>query len=391
MRLAVLGANGSIGTSTLDVAARHPERFAVQAVAAGRDWQGLLQVCRSHGPAWAALADRDAAAQLRHALAEEGLTGTEVLEGPDGVTGIAAAAEVDGVVTAVVGAAGLESSLAAARAGKRILLANKETLVVAGQLFMETARRNGAEIVPVDSEHNGLFQALPTDKGTKGVERLVLTASGGPFRDRAPDTLARVTPEEAVAHPNWSMGRKISVDSATMMNKGLEVIEACHLFALEPHRIEVVIHRQSLVHALVGYEDGTYLAQLGSPDMRVPISYAMGYPERVASGVSLVDLAAAGRLDFEAVDEHRFPCLRLAYQALRSGEGACAVLNAANEVAVDAFLDRRLRFDRIAAVIQETLEAETPAAPTDLETAREIDARAREAAERAVERVTDEA
>ncbi len=388
-RLAVLGATGSIGTSTLDVAARHPERFRVEAVAAGRDWAGLLEICRHHRPRRAALADAGAAAQLREHLVEAGLGGVEVLEGEGGVAELGADPEVDAVVTAVVGAAGLASSLAACQAGKRILLANKETLVVAGTLFMETARRSGATIVPVDSEHNAVFQGLPADKGVAGVERIVLTASGGPFRDRDPDTLAEVTPDEAVAHPNWSMGQKISVDSATMMNKGLEVIEACHLFGLGPEQVDVVIHRQSLVHALVGYTDGTFLAQLGSPDMRVPISYAMGYPERIASGVELVDLAAAGRLDFQAVDERRFPCLGLAYQALRSGDGACAVLNAANEVAVAAFLEGRLRFDRMAAVVEEALAAEAAPPPMDLESARSIDGRARQAAEVAIGRFRD--
>jgi len=386
-RLAVLGATGSIGTSTLDVAARHPEAFRVHAVAAGRDVEGLLAICQRHRPARAALADASAAAQLSARLRAEGIAGIEVSAGEDGVAALAADAEVDAVVTAVVGAAGLASSMAACEAGKTILLANKETLVVAGEAFMETARRSGARIVPVDSEHNAVFQGLPGGKASApGVERILLTASGGPFRDRDPGTLAAITPEEAVAHPNWSMGQKISVDSATMMNKGLEVIEACHLFDLPPERVDVVIHRQSLVHALVGYRDGSYLAQVGSPDMRVPIAYAMGYPGRIASGVELIDLAAAGRLDFEAVDERRFPCLRLAYQALRAGGGACAVLNAANEVAVGAFLDRRLRFDRIAAVIEEALAAETPPPPGDLASAGAIDAQARRAAEAAVAR-----
>ena len=386
-RLAVLGATGSIGTNTLDVAARHPETFRVRAVAAGRDVEGLLAICQRYRPDRAALADEAAAARLRDRLAAEGLGDVEVSAGEAGVAALAADAEVDAVVTAVVGAAGLASSLAACEAGKTILLANKETLVVAGAAFMETARRSGARIVPVDSEHNAVFQGLPGGKASApGVERILLTASGGPFRDRDPGTLAAITPEEAVAHPNWSMGQKISVDSATMMNKGLEVIEACHLFDLPPERVDVVIHRQSLVHALVGYRDGSYLAQVGSPDMRVPIAYAMGYPGRIASGVELIDLAAAGRLDFEAVDERRFPCLRLAYQALRAGGGACAVLNAANEVAVGAFLDRRLRFDRIAAVIEEALAAETPPPPGDLASAGAIDAQARRAAEAAVAR-----
>ncbi len=387
--LAVLGATGSIGTSTLDVAARHPEELQVEAVAAGRDWQGLLAICRRHRPRWAALADAQAAGQLRQALHGEGLGGIEVWEGTDGVAELARLDGVDAVVTAVVGAAGLASSLAACQAGKRILLANKETLVVAGQLFMETARRSGAELVPVDSEHNAVYQGLPAHKGMAGVDRIVLTASGGPFRDRDPSTLGAVTPEEAVAHPNWSMGQKISVDSASMMNKGLEVIEACHLFGVNPGRIDVVIHRQSLVHALVGYVDGSYLAQVGAPDMRVPIAYALGYGERISSGVDLFDLTAAGRMDFETVDERRFPCLKLAYQALRAGEGACAVLNAANEVAVDAFLRRRLRFDQLASVIEETLSTTTPPAPTDLDTASAIDEQARQAAKDALACIGD--
>ncbi|MBK1735087.1 1-deoxy-D-xylulose-5-phosphate reductoisomerase [Halorhodospira abdelmalekii] len=389
MRLAILGATGSIGRSTLDVAARHPQRLCVEAVAAGRDVDGLFEICQSHRPRYAALADPQAAAELERRLQEVGLQGIEVAAGETGVAELAALESVDAVVTAVVGAAGLASSLAACSAGKRILLANKETLVVAGELFMATAQRSGAQIVPVDSEHNAVFQALPADKRLtgNGIERIVLTASGGPFRDRDPATLAAVTPEEACAHPNWSMGRKISVDSATMMNKGLEVIEACHLFDLPSERIDVVIHRQSLIHALVGYHDGSYIAQIGAPDMRVPISYALGFPERIASGVALTDLVAAGKLEIEPVDERRFPCLGLAYQALRSGGGACAVLNGANEVAVDAFLGGRLRYDRIAAVIEEALASEgAVGVPTDLESACTIDARARRAAERAVAR-----
>ncbi|MCG5531080.1 1-deoxy-D-xylulose-5-phosphate reductoisomerase [Halorhodospira halochloris] len=387
MQLAVLGATGSIGQSTLDVVARHPERLRVVAVAAGRDVEGLVEICRQHRPAYAALDDPQAAREFEQRLRQEGFGGITVGSGEQGVAELAELAEVDAVVTAVVGAAGLASSMAACQAGKRILLANKETLVVAGELFMSTAAASGAEIVPVDSEHNAVFQALPADKRIdgNGVERIVLTASGGPFRDRDPDTLAAITPEQACAHPNWSMGRKISVDSATMMNKGLEVIEACHLFDLSPGRVDVVIHRQSLIHALVGYKDGSYLAQIGSPDMRVPIAYALGFPQRVESGVELLDLVAAGRLDLEAVNERRFPCLSLAYQALRSGGGACAVLNAANEIAVDAFLNSRLRYDLIAPVIEETLaEQGIVATPTDLDSAREIDAQARLAAERAV-------
>ena len=380
MQLAVLGATGSIGRSTLDVAARHPERLQITAVAAGRDVEGLVGICKEHNPGYAALADPHAARELEKRLRQEGLSDIAVGDGDVGVAALAELAEVDAVVTAVVGAAGLASSLAACRAGKRILLANKETLVVAGELFMRTAASSGAEIVPVDSEHNAVFQALPADKriDANGVERIVLTASGGPFRDRDPATLSAITPEEACAHPNWSMGRKISVDSATMMNKGLEVIEACHLFDVQPERIDVVIHRQSFVHALVGYRDGSYLAQVGSPDMRVPIAYALGFPQRIESGVGLLDLVAAGRLDLEAVDERRFPCLKLAYQALRSGGGACAVLNAANEVAVDSFLRGRLRYDGIAPVIEQTLaDQDSAATPEDLETACAVDAQAR--------------
>ena len=394
--VAVLGVTGSIGQSTLDVLARHPEHFRLESAAAGRDAEGLLAVCRHHRPRRVALADPEAAERLRGWLVEAGVTGVEVLSGDDGVVEMVRDDAVDTVVAAIVGAAGLASALAAAAAGKRILLANKEALVVAGGLFIKTAEAGGAEVLPVDSEHNAVFQCLPAGGAggmpsiscQAGVRDLVLTASGGPFRDRDPDALAGVTPEQACAHPNWSMGRKISVDSATMMNKGLEVIEAYHLFSVEPSRIRVVIHRQSLVHALVCYLDGSILAHMGAPDMRVPIAHALGHPRRLDSGVEILDLVAAGRLDFEAPEPRRYPCLALAYRALEAGGGACAVLNAANEVAVEAFLQQRLRFDRIAEVVDAALSAVTPAAPESLEAALEADAAGRRAAHRHLERYT---
>ncbi len=383
--VAVLGVTGSIGRSTLDLLARHPERYRLETAAAGRDVGGMLEVCRRFRPRRVALAEPEAARRLRDGLGEAGLHRIEVLSGSEGVVDVGRDERVETVVAAIVGAAGLASALAAAAAGKRILLANKEALVVAGALFTRTAEAGDARILPVDSEHNAVYQCLsrndedglPWRDTADGVRQLILTASGGPFRDRDPASLAAVTPEEACAHPNWSMGRKISVDSASMMNKGLEVIEAHHLFGMEPERIRVVIHRQSLMHALVCYRDGSMLAHMGAPDMRVPIAHALGHPHRIDSGVDLVDLAAAGRLDFEAPDPRRYPCLELAYRALEAGGGACAVLNAANEVAVDAFLQGRLRFDRIAAVVDGALEKLAPPAPESLEAALEIDAAGR--------------
>ncbi|MCX7229394.1 MAG: 1-deoxy-D-xylulose-5-phosphate reductoisomerase [Burkholderiales bacterium] len=366
-RITILGATGSIGESTLDVVARHPDRFEVFALTARRSHERLLQQCLAHRPAYAVLSDPASAALLRAALATCG-SRTEVLDGPEAAARVAAASETDLVMAAIVGAAGLEPTLAAARAGKTILLANKEAIVMAGPVFLAAVREGGARILPIDSEHNAVFQCLPADGGREGVRRIVLTASGGPFRSMELARMAEVTPEQAVAHPKWSMGRKISVDSATMMNKGLELIEAHFLFDMPPDRLDVVIHPQSLVHSMVEYVDGSILAQLGNPDMRTPIAHALAWPQRIDSGASLLDLAAHGRLDFERPDPIRFPCLRLAREALAVGAAAPCVLNAANEVAVDAFLERRIRFTDIALINEAVLDA-LGASPAPLDTA----------------------
>ncbi|MFN2309486.1 MAG: 1-deoxy-D-xylulose-5-phosphate reductoisomerase [Gammaproteobacteria bacterium] len=356
----VLGATGSIGMSTLDVLARHPDRFEVIALTAHRDVEGLLRLCRVHRPRYAVMADAEAAARLAQAVRAAGLD-CEVLAGSAGLLAVAGHAEVETVMAAIVGAAGLAPTLAAVRCGKRVLLANKEALVMAGALLMDEVRAHGARLLPVDSEHNALFQCMPAGfqagERPAGVRRVLLTASGGPFRTTPLEQFGQITPEQACAHPNWAMGRKISVDSATMMNKGLEVIEACWLFGLPAQEVQVVLHPQSVIHSLVDYADGSMLAQLGNPDMRTPIAHALAWPERIDSGVQPLDLFAVGRLDFGVPDPRRFPCLALAYQAWRRGGTAPAVLNAANEVAVQAFLDGRLGFERIAAVIETTLGA----------------------------------
>jgi 1-deoxy-D-xylulose-5-phosphate reductoisomerase len=364
-RVSLLGATGSIGASTLDVIARHPERFEVVALAANRDAETLAALCRRHAPRIAALRDPEAARLLARDLAAAGLR-TEVLSGEAGLCAVATLPEADTVLAAIVGAAGLGPTLAAARAGKRILLANKEALVIGGAAFMAAVAAGGATLLPVDSEHNAIFQCLPPRDGRSpaaaGVRRILLTASGGPFRTRSPAELARVTPDEACAHPNWVMGRKISVDSATMMNKGLEVIEAHWLFGAPRETIEVVIHPESVIHSLVEYVDGSVLAQLGHPDMRTPIAQALAWPDRIAAGVSPLDLARHAPLTFEAPDPARFPCLALAYEALDAGGTAPAVLNAANEVAVAAFLAGRIRFTDIAPACADAL-ARLPARP----------------------------
>ncbi len=363
--LTLLGATGSIGASTLDVVARHPDRFRVAALAARKDWERMAELCRRHRPSYAAMHDPTAANELAKALASDSPT-TRVLAGDAGLAEVAVLPEVDTVLAAIVGAAGLAPTLAAARAGKRILLANKEALVIGGELFMQAVAEGGAVLLPIDSEHNAIFQCLPTaydrNPGRGGVRRLLLTASGGPFRTRALAELPHVTPDQACAHPNWRMGRKISVDSATMMNKGLEVIEAHWLFAVPASAIEVVIHPQSVIHSLVEYVDGSVLAELGHPDMRTPIAQALAFPDRIESGVPALELAQLGGLTFEAPDHARFPALRLAYAALEAGGTAPAVLNAANEVAVAAFLDGAIAFTDIADVCAETL-ARLPVRP----------------------------
>jgi 1-deoxy-D-xylulose-5-phosphate reductoisomerase len=357
-RLAILGATGSIGASTLDVVARHPDRFEVVALSGHRRLDVLAEQCRRHRPRFAVVGEEADRQRLAGQLAD---IGTEVLAGPAALEQVAAAGEVDTVMAAIVGAAGLPSTLAAVRSGKRVLLANKEALVMAGSLFMAEVRRCRARLLPIDSEHNAVFQSLPDrfdgTVGGLGISKILLTASGGPFRTAPLEQLAAVTPDQACAHPNWVMGRKISVDSATMMNKGLEVIEARWLFDVSPNQIEVVVHPQSIIHSLVQYLDGSVLAELGNPDMRTPIAHALAYPDRIAAGVAPLDLFAVGRLDFERPDMRRFPCLALAYRALEAGGNAPAILNAANEVAVEAFLAGALPFLNIADVIAATLDA----------------------------------
>lgn len=378
--ITILGATGSIGLNTLDVVQRHPERFQVVALTAHQDVAGMLRLCAQYRPRYAVMADADAAQRVEQALRQAGLE-IEVRAGAQALIEMACLPEVDDVMAAIVGAAGLAPTLAAARSGKRILLANKEALVMSGALFMEEVRAHGAQLLPIDSEHNALFQCMPpgfvAGERAAGVRRILLTASGGPFRQLPLEQLAWVTPEQACAHPNWDMGRKISVDSATMMNKGLEVIEACWLFALPAEQIQVVVHPQSVIHSLVDYQDGSVLAQLGNPDMRTPIAHAMAWPERISSGVQPLDLLTIGRLEFEAPDPRRFPCLPLAYAAWSRGGTAPAILNAANEVAVQTFLEGRLSFDRIAGVIEATLAACTVEAADSLQHILDADRTAR--------------
>ncbi|MBF8667784.1 1-deoxy-D-xylulose-5-phosphate reductoisomerase [Pseudomonas putida] len=380
-RITVLGATGSIGLSTLDVIARHPDRYQVFALSGYSRIDELQALCVRHRPAFAVVPSAEAAARLRESLAAVGCA-TEVLEGEAGLCQVASASEVDAVMAAIVGAAGLRPTLAAVEAGKKVLLANKEALVMSGALFMEAVRRSGAVLLPIDSEHNAIFQCMPGDyaRGLSavGVRRILLTASGGPFRETPVEALLDVTPEQACAHPNWSMGRKISVDSASMMNKGLELIEACWLFDAAPAKVEVVVHPQSVIHSLVDYVDGSVLAQLGNPDMRTPIANALAWPERIDSGVAPLDLFAIARLDFQAPDEQRFPCLRLARQAAEAGNSAPAVLNAANEVAVEAFLQRRIRFPEIAGMIEQVLDQEPVVPLPSLDAVFAADQRARE-------------
>ena len=387
-RLAILGSTGSIGTSTLDVVARHPERFEVFALTAASRVDELLQQCLRFAPRFAVMVDAARAADLAQRLSSHG-SATRVLSTPSDLEWVAAHEDVDAVMAAIVGAAGLAPCIAAARAGKRLLLANKEALVVGGEMFMTAVREGGARLLPIDSEHSAVFQSLPDDPATwaQRIDRIILTASGGPFRTRDPATLHSVTPEEAVAHPNWVMGRKISVDSATMMNKALEVIEARYLFNVAPEQIEVVIHPQSVVHSMVQYRDASVVAQLGTPDMRVPIAYGLSWPERMESGAERLDFRRLAAMTFETPDDRRFPGLALAWDSLRAAPGTTAVLNAANEVAVAAFLDRRLRFDQIHVVNLETLSALSFSEPHSLADLLALDSQARTAAERAVTRL----
>jgi 1-deoxy-D-xylulose-5-phosphate reductoisomerase len=378
--IAILGSTGSIGVNTLNVIRCHPKRFHVVALAANRDVPRMVEQCAEFLPKIAVLVESDKASQLQYRLKNDGVS-TRVLAGSEALQSVASLPEVDYVMAAIVGAAGLLPSLAAARSGKRVLLANKESLVMSGELFMKTVRDNHAELLPIDSEHNAVFQCLPVgfENGLSevGVNRILLTASGGPFRTTPLDKLHAVTPAQACAHPNWAMGRKISVDSATMMNKGLEIIEACRLFNAQSHQVEVLLHPQSVIHSMVAYEDGSVLAQLGNPDMRTPIAHALAWPERMSSGVQPLDLVGVSRLDFQEPDMQRFPCLRLAREALEAGGTATAILNAANEVAVDYFLREKIAFTDIPRVIEKTLESVEVQASDSLEIVLRADSEAR--------------
>ena len=382
--LTILGSTGSIGESTLDVVSRHPEKFRVFALAGHRQVDKLAAQCKQFRPEYAVVGDAGHAAELEKKLKQEGIS-TQVLYGSQALIDIASADEVSGVMCAIVGAAGLPSALAAAQKGKTIYLANKETLVVSGALFMETTRQNGATVLPIDSEHNAIFQVLPRDYTGRlnehGINSIILTASGGPFLNTDLSTFDSITPEQAVKHPNWSMGRKISVDSASMMNKGLELIEAHWLFNCPPEKLEVVIHPQSVIHSMVRYRDGSVLAQLGNPDMRTPIAYCLGLPERIDSGVGELDFGALSALTFQKPDFDRFPCLKLAYQAMNAGGAAPCVLNAANEVAVAAFLDKRIKFTDIAKVVAHCLAQDFSDSRHDIEGLLAQDAQTRRQAE----------
>ncbi len=388
-RIAVLGSTGSIGANTLDVIARHPDRFEVFALSAATQVDLMLRQCEQFRPAFAVMAKEDAGRALAAKIESSGLA-TRVLWGAAAIDTVAAHEQVDTVMAAIVGAAGLASCLAAARAGKKLLLANKEALVVGGELFLDAVRQGGARLLPIDSEHSAIFQSLPEDPASWNarVEKIILTASGGPFRTRDVASLREVTPEQACAHPNWVMGRKISVDSATMMNKALEVIEARYLFGLPPERLQVVIHPQSVIHSMVQYRDTSVVAQLGTPDMRVPIAYGLAWPERVASGAQALDFGALADMSFESLETRghraRFPGLQLAWDSLAAAPGTTAVLNAANEVAVAAFLDRRIRFDQIHSVNLATLERVTPSRPATLQDLLDLDARGRRGAHEAI-------
>lgn len=386
--IAILGATGSIGCSTLDVLARHPDRYRVEALSAHSNPEKLARQCAEHGTRVAAISDVNQADKLRKALKQHG-SDASVLAGPEALLEIIEPDSVDTVMAAIVGAAGLPSTLHAARLGKRLLLANKESMVIAGPVFRRVIEASGAELVPVDSEHNALFQSLPAGFAKKGlanagVRRLILTASGGPFLHTDARTLAGVTPEQACAHPNWDMGQKISVDSATLMNKGLEVIEARWLFNANPDQIDVVVHPQSIIHSMVSYNDGSVLAQLGMPDMRTPIAHALAWPDRIESGVEALDLSKIGTLEFHAPDLERFPCLKLAFKAMRAGGSAAATLNASNEVAVQAFLDGDLPFMAISELVEETLGAATHNEVETLDDILDADREARELASAAL-------
>jgi 1-deoxy-D-xylulose-5-phosphate reductoisomerase len=381
--LTILGSTGSIGVSTLDVVTRHPDRFQIIALTANHSIEKMLEQCRLYRPRYAVMLDKTSGEKLQIAIREAGIA-TEVMWGVESLEKVASLPEVDTVMAAIVGAAGIRPTFAAARAGKQVLLANKETLVMAGRIFMDVVKQHHATLLPIDSEHNAIFQSLPHhftgDLAAVGVRRILLTASGGPFRQSSLASLEQVTPEQACAHPNWVMGQKISVDSATMMNKGLEVIEAHWLFNAAPEKIQVVIHPQSVIHSMVEYVDGSVLAQLGNPDMRTPIAHALGLPDRIETGVAPLDMFKIGRLDFEAPDFKRFPCLGLAYQALAAGGSTPAILNAANEVAVESFLKRRMPFTAIPVMIEKVMQSVSRKDIATLEDVLEADREARETA-----------
>lgn len=386
----VLGSTGSIGVSTLDVLGRHPEHYELIAITANKDLEGMINQCQQWQPKYAVMAD-EACAEKLHAALKSKAPDVEVLAGLSGLVQVATAPETDSVMAAIVGAAGLMPTLAAAKAGKRVLLANKESLVLSGKLFMDAVHDNGAVLLPIDSEHNAIFQCMPADfnRGLEhcGVVKILLTASGGPFRETEVEKLEYVTPEQACAHPNWDMGRKISVDSATMMNKGLEVIEACWLFDTEPDLVEVVIHPQSVIHSMVQYTDGSVLAQLGNPDMRTPIAHALSWPHRIESGVKNLNIFDVSRLDFQQPDTERFPCLRLAAESMKAGGTATAILNAANEIAVEAFLCGKIKFTDIARIVEASLDSITHVPADDLETVLVADSETRQYAGQAIQEI----
>ena len=390
-QVTILGATGTIGVNTLDVISQHPHRFEVFALTANQNVDVLFNQCQKFNPRYAVTLEEQAADQLSAKLKQAG-SATEVLSGMAALEFVSAHEKVDAVMAAIVGSAGLKPAIAAAKAGKRILLANKETLVMAGSIFMQAVEEGGATLLPIDSEHNAIFQVMPHEKraslNDSGVKKILLTASGGPFRKSSAEELKRVTVKQALNHPNWVMGPKITIDSATLMNKGLEVIEAHWLFNASAEQIEVVVHPQSVIHSMVEYVDGSVLAQLGNPDMRTPIAYALGYPERLQSGVSSLDLFKIGRLDFEAPDTDKFPCLRLAFDALKVGGNAAAIMNAANEVAVDAFIKEKIGFTDIPALIESVMESSQIKAVSDLEMLIVADKEARIAAEAWVKRAT---
>ena len=386
--LSILGATGSIGVNTLDVASRHPDKYKIIALSANSQVDRLVELCKKYQPEYAVIADETLLEDLEKQLKNIN-SSVKALSGIEGLETVASLPQVDYVMAAIVGAAGLKPTLAAARSGKRILLANKEALVMSGQIFMDEVKKNNAELLPIDSEHNAIFQCLPEDyeKGLaeSGITKILLTGSGGPFRTKALSELTNITPDEACAHPNWSMGRKISVDSATMMNKGLEIIEACWLFNTNPDNIQVVVHPQSVIHSMVQYSDGSVLAQLGQPDMRTPIAHALAWPERIESGVEKLDLFSIAKLEFEKPDYERFPCLRLAEESIRKGGTAPAILNAANEVAVASFLDNKLKFIDIAYIVEQTLKNLPSRAASSLNEILEDDLSARKEAEQLIE------